>query len=407
MNVLMISPGFPIEMPYFTRGLAQVGATVLGIGDQPQGALDGSVAKSLAAYLQVRDLWDVDAVVREVRTWLRGKAVDRVECLWEPGMELAAHLREALGVPGLSVAETIPFRDKEKMKQVLDEHGIRTPRHASCKTEAECRSAAERIGYPLIIKPIAGAGSADTYPLHEPEDLDDALKRLGHIEEVSVEEFITGEELTFDTVSANGEPLFENVAWYRPPPLVARLNPWISAQAIALRDIDVPHVQLGRELGYRVLEALRFQSGFTHMEWFLTREGEAVFGEIGGRPPGGRLVHAMNYACDVDLFVGWAEAVCYGSLSQDTSKKHNASIIFKRAEGGGKTITRIEGLESLLSSFGEHAAAIELPRIGEPRKDWRKIVSGDGWIVVRHPDLETTLEMSNRFATDLRLFADA
>ena len=27
MNVLMISPGFPADMPLFTRGLARVGAT--------------------------------------------------------------------------------------------------------------------------------------------------------------------------------------------------------------------------------------------------------------------------------------------------------------------------------------------------------------------------------------------
>lgn len=35
MNVLMFSPGYPAEMPYFTRGLAQVGARALGLGDQP------------------------------------------------------------------------------------------------------------------------------------------------------------------------------------------------------------------------------------------------------------------------------------------------------------------------------------------------------------------------------------
>ena len=36
MDVLMFSPGFPAEMPYFTRGLAEVGARVWGIGDQPE-----------------------------------------------------------------------------------------------------------------------------------------------------------------------------------------------------------------------------------------------------------------------------------------------------------------------------------------------------------------------------------
>jgi hypothetical protein len=53
-----------------------------------------------------------------------------------------------------------------------------------------------------------------------------------------------------------------------------------------------------------VLRALEFESGFTHMEWFLAPGGEAVFGEIGARAPGARLVHAMNYTCDADYFAG-------------------------------------------------------------------------------------------------------
>src|SRR4029079_2621270 len=42
-NVLMLSPGYPAEMPGFPRGLARVGARVYGIGDQPAGALDARV----------------------------------------------------------------------------------------------------------------------------------------------------------------------------------------------------------------------------------------------------------------------------------------------------------------------------------------------------------------------------
>ncbi len=36
MYVLMISPGYPAEMQYFTRGLARVGAKVLGVSDQAE-----------------------------------------------------------------------------------------------------------------------------------------------------------------------------------------------------------------------------------------------------------------------------------------------------------------------------------------------------------------------------------
>jgi hypothetical protein len=406
MNVVFISPGFPAEMPHFARGLREVGASVLGVGDQPQGALEPQVRDSLAAYLQVANLWDEEATTKAVVERVRGQHIDRVECLWEPGMVLAARIRAALGAPGLSVEQTIPFRDKVAMKEVLHAAGVRVPAFARAKSSDEVRSAVARIGYPVILKPIAGAGSADTYTVRSDGELETALAATRHVPEINVDEYIEGEEYTFDTISSDGEILYENVAWYRPKPLVARLNDWISPQAICLRDIDTPQIRIGRELGRQVLRALGYRSGFAHMEWFRTPKGEAVFGEIGARAPGARLVHMMNYSCDADLFRGWAEAVTHGRISQDPSKKYNAAMIFKRASGPGQTITRIEGLQSLLARYGAHVCNLELVRIGEPRRDYRKVLVGDGWIAVRHPDLATTLEIADGFASELRFYAD-
>lgn len=405
MNVLMISPAFPHQMPYFTMGLAQVGARVYGVGDQPKHALDEGVKRALADYLQVRNLWDEQETVAQVRQWLRGRSVDRVECLWEPGVVLAGRLREALGVPGLTAAQSIPLRDKVAMKQVIEAAGLRTPRAARARTSAECREIAERFGYPLIIKPIAGAGSADTYELRERSDLEEALAKIRHVDEVTIEEFVEGEEHTFDTVCANGEILFENVGWYRPKPLVARLNEWVSPQTICLRNIDAPELQGGRRLGREVIRALGFRDGFTHMEWFRTPAGEAVFGEIGGRAPGGNMVHGMNYACDADLFVGWAEAITRGRIGQDLRKKHNVGLVFKRAQGSGNRVVRHDGLERVLARIGEHIAYFEVTPIGAPKKDWRQVVTGDGWFAVRHPDLATLLEMADMIGTDFTVVA--
>ena len=97
MNVLMLSPGYPAEMPEFTRGLAEVGATVIGVGDQPAAALPEKARRALAAYIQVGSLFDEERTVAELRAELRGRRVERVESLWEPLMLLAARLREALG----------------------------------------------------------------------------------------------------------------------------------------------------------------------------------------------------------------------------------------------------------------------------------------------------------------------
>lgn len=404
MHVVYLSPGFPAEMPLFVRGLGQVGAKVLGVGDQPANALPKEAREALADYLQVSSFGDEGKVVDEVRAWLRGRSIDRVECLWERLMYLAARLREAFSVPGMSRAQTAVFRDKEAMKQAVERAGLRVPRHGRARTAHEARACVERIGYPAIVKPIDGAGSKDTYRCNDAREFDEALTRTRHIDEVSVEEFIEGEELTYDTVCAGGRILFENVAWYRPKPMVLAQNPWISMQNIVLRDLTQHLPRPGVQLGHGVLKALGFDTGFTHMEWFRTGKGEAVFGEIGGRPPGARLVHAMNYSCDVDLFRGWAEAACYGRLSQDVSKKYNAAMVFKRAQGEGH-VKAHEGLRELLQRYGKHVATIELTPIGEPKRDWQKVVVGDGWIVVRHPDLATTLEMSERFVNDLRIVA--
>jgi biotin carboxylase len=87
-------------------------------------------------------------------------------------MMLAARLREELDLPGLTVAQTVPFRDKEQMKQLLDAARLRTPRHEATETVAAVWAAAGRIGFPLIVKPVAGAGSADTYQADSTADLD-------------------------------------------------------------------------------------------------------------------------------------------------------------------------------------------------------------------------------------------
>ena len=404
MNVLMISPGYPTEINYFTRGLAVQGARVFGIGDQPERDLPNLVRRHLAGYLQVSSLLDEAAVVKSVQQWKAAQPLKLVECLWEPGVILAARLRHGLGVPGQDVAQATLFRDKDAMKRAVVAAGIRTPKHQRATTAAECQRAAEQIGFPVIVKPIAGAGSADTFRVNSRLELDAVLSRAGQMREMNVEEFIDAEEYTFDTVCIDGKIAFWNICVYRPRPLTARQEEWISPQTVVLRDVEADHLAGGRDMGRAVLKALRFQTGFTHMEWYRTAKGETIFGEIAARPPGARTVDAMNYASDIDLFSSWAEAVLHGRFSHTLDRKYNSAIIFKRAQGTGN-IRHIEGLERLQARFGPHIAAVELLPVGAPRRNWILTLVSDGFLVVRHPDLQATLDMADAVGTDLHLYA--
>lgn len=404
MNVLMISPGFPVEQPYFTRGLSRQGVNVIGLGDQHESQLPQMARDAVSAYLQVNSFTDEAHVMSVVAAAANRVGIHQVECTWEPYMILAAKLREMLGVGGMTCQQTIPFRDKEVMKQMLDAAKIRTPRHASTTSAEGVRHAASEIGYPICVKPIAGAGSADTYRVDNAEHLEKIIPLLRHVTEVSVEEFIEADEFTFDTICVNGEIKFFNIALYRPRPLIGRTNEWISQQTVCLRHPDQEYLRPGYEIGKAVLKALDFQTGFTHMEWYLKSDGEAVFGEIAARPPGANTVDLMNYANDFSAYDGWAEAVVHGGFSQPINRTYNSANVFKRAQGQGR-IQSVKGLESLMADFGEHVCVVDLLPIGAQRRNWKQTLRSDGMVIVRHPEFETACHIADQFGMRLQMYA--
>jgi len=239
-----------------------------------------------------------------------------------------------------------------------------------------------------------------------PKELERVLQLTRHVSEVSVEEFIDGEEHTFDTICIDGEIKYFNIAWYRPRVLISRSLQWVSPQTVTLRNVDRPDLEPGRRLGREVLDALGFRTGFTHMEWFLTPGGEAVFVEIAARAPGARSSELMNYGCDIDVYRGWAEAVCLGRFTQQVDRKYNSVVVFKRAQGPDKgRIARIEGLGGLMARYGDHVVYLELLPIGSERRNWKHTLISDGYAIIRHPDLQTTLEMADRFGMELQIYA--
>jgi len=403
-NVLLLGCAYPPELPHFTRGVARVGARVFAVDQVPESQLPAMVRECVSGYCQVASLFDEQVSFDTVRRWAGTTSFDRVESLWEPAVLLAARLREAFGAAGMRYEQVVRFRDKDKMKQAVTDAGLRAPRHRRAGNGDECFEAAEQLGFPICLKPVAGAGSESTFRADSVRDLEAALAKAGRAREYNVEEFIEAEEYTYDTISVDGRVLYENFSWYRPRPLVGRSVEWISPQTITLRDVDAPELEAGRALGRDVLKALGHDTGFAHMEWYRKSDGEAVFGEIAARPPGAHTVDTMNFACDLDLFTGWADAVVNGTWNPDFERRYNCAIVYKRAQGQGH-IQRIEGLDRILGAFGEHIPAIELLPVGAHRRDWVKTLLSDGFVFVRHPDLDLTCEMADRIGTDLQLYA--
>ena len=184
-----------------------------------------------------------------------------------------------------------------------------------------------------------------------------------------------------------------------------RTQEWISPVIITVRDMAQKRLQGGIELGRNVLTALGMGDGFTHMEWYLTSKGEAVFGEIGCRPGGAHLVDQMNYTSDIDLFTEWARASVLGTFEAKVPRAYNAGIVFKRAMGEGR-ITRIEGLGKWLRDCGDCVVEEKLLRPGTQRRNWKHTLLSDGHVLVRHPDWNEAHRMSFAAATGIKMYAE-
>src|SRR5262249_12589677 len=179
---------------------------------------------------------------------------------------------------------------------------------------------------------------------------------------------------------------------------------WVSPIMLSARDLSQPWLQGGMELGRKVLLALGMGDGMTHMEWFLTKSGEAVFGEIACRPGGARVVDMMNYTSDIDLFREWARVAVWRSFEAPTARKYNVGIIFKRAQGQGR-ISAIVGLRDFLERFGPHVVEETLLRPGTPRRDWKSTLLSDGYLTIRHPDWDQARKIAFAAATDINMYA--
>ncbi|HET9560533.1 MAG TPA: ATPase, partial [Propionibacteriaceae bacterium] len=235
MNVVFVEPSFPPTQRNFVRALAEVGATVIGIGESHTDALDDQVKSWMTHYHQVPSVVDTGVMTDTVR-WIQDKVwVDRLEATIEAHTLAAAQVRENCTIPGTSVRTAWLCRDKPSMKEVLRAAGVPTAASAAVQTAAEVYEFVNAIGYPIILKPRTGAGALDTTRVDNKAELDAALGRFGGqgVESIAVEEFVEGHEGFYDTVCVNGYVSLDFVSHYYPNVLDAMRARWVSPQFIA------------------------------------------------------------------------------------------------------------------------------------------------------------------------------
>ncbi|HMG55962.1 MAG TPA: hypothetical protein VK601_20830 [Kofleriaceae bacterium] len=387
MHIVFVEPRFPGNQKLFVKALAEVGATVTAIGEGSKASLDDDLKHWLTHYEEVGSVCDEAAVLGALRFIQARKDVDRLEATVEAHIMPIAKVREAAGIPGTSVRTAFLCRDKPAMKEVLRDGGVPCAQSTGASTAAEVHAFAERVGFPLILKPRDGAGASGATRVDSTAELDAALGAFGGARSIAVEEFIEGHEGFYDTLTVGGAVAHDFVTHYYPNVLEAMRTRWISPQFISTNRVDTAgaYEEL-RRLGAVVIRLLGLETSATHMEWFFGPKG-LKFSEIGCRPPGVRAWDLYNVGNDIDLYREWALAVCAGRTGQTASRRYAAGIIALRPDRDGQ-IAGYEGLEAMGNAFGAHLIDVHLPPKGTPTQPVAAGYMANAWLRMKHENYD-------------------
>ncbi len=274
---------------------------------------------------------------RVIDDWAAGGAVERaaletaeavspraVVGRMEGDVLRAARLRGLLGLPGQDWESAVAFRDKVVMKTILRRGGLPVPRFAPVRIPLDLVAFVREHGYPVVVKPAYGSGSAGTRVLRDDADLT-AQFAAGLPEHAEVERFVEGAMYVVDGLAADGAVPAVFVSRYLNDCLSYREGGHLGSVQLTRDDPLVP-----RLAGYarRVLGLLptpRYTA--FHLEVFRTPDDTLVLCEVASRTGGALTTAAVRAATGFDLDREWF-------LAQVAPAPHPVRAVEGAAPGG-------------------------------------------------------------------------
>ncbi|MGI9627961.1 MAG: ATP-grasp domain-containing protein, partial [Longimicrobiales bacterium] len=243
-NVAFVAPYLAETTLRFVAAVAGLpGVRTAVLSCDPPERVPEAIRKQIDAFHRLPSGLDPSEILSAVKgahqAW---GGIDRLLGALEELQVPLGHIRDTLGIPGMSAETADNFRDKSKMKRVLREAGLPCARYALAHSPEDAHAFAGSIGYPLIAKPPAGSGARSTFRLESDQDLVGCLRALPPAPDrpVLLEEFITGDEFSFDSISLDGRVVWHSINHYLPTPLEVLREPWIQWCVLQPREVDDP-----------------------------------------------------------------------------------------------------------------------------------------------------------------------
>jgi predicted ATP-grasp superfamily ATP-dependent carboligase len=306
--VLLVGIVFEGYRSYLLDGVGSVADVWLLAEAEPA----PSVAEKLVGHTVV-DVFDTPALVDAAREVAAHREVTGVLSWDELKMSGTAHIARALGLPGVAPEVVDRCRDKHRTRAALAAAGVPQPASEVVSTAEEAAVAAERVGYPVVLKPRALGASMGVVRVDSPRDLADGYAHaraaeVGPVPYLSagvlVEEFVDGPEVSVDSWVHAGRthPLFTARKTTGYPPYFEEVGHVVDGRG-SDDDADLHRVVAAAH------RALGFDHGMTHVELRRARDGWRVI-EVNCRLGGDLIPMLGRLATGVDAGAVATQLAC-------------------------------------------------------------------------------------------------
>ncbi|MFI3265463.1 MAG: formate-dependent phosphoribosylglycinamide formyltransferase [Rikenellaceae bacterium] len=241
----------------------------------------GAPAMQVAHESEVFDMLDGEALMATVKRHKPDVIISEIEAIRTEKL----YECEAMGINVVPSAKAVNYTMNRKAIRDLAaiELGVKTAKYFYATTLEELEAAAEKIGFPCIVKPLMSSSGKGQSMVKSADQIAAAWEygcngSRGDIKELIIEEFIEFDsEITLLTVTQeSGKTLFC-------PPIGHVQKGGDYRESFQPAPISAEHLAQAQEMAAKVTEALS-GAGLWGVEFFLSNKNGVYFSELSPRP---------------------------------------------------------------------------------------------------------------------------
>ena len=298
-RVLLLIPSASYRAHDFLAAAGRLGLDVAVASDVGQ-PLNAFPERSLTA-----DFSDVEAGAATIARYADSYPVDAIVPVDDGGTALAARASELLRLPANPPAAVGATRNKAELRQLLAAAGLPSPAFRVCAFDEDAAALAEELSFPVVVKPLALAGSRGVMRADDAGSFVAVVERLRRMlqqpataaacgetaDRYLVEGYLPGDEVALEGLLLDGSlqvlalfdkpdplegPFFEETIYVTPSRLPAE------------RQAEI------RDVSARAALALGLTRGPLHVELRLNDAGAFPI-DIASRTIGGHCARCLRF----------------------------------------------------------------------------------------------------------------